>query len=494
MDFDKILPRSFNSVKLTPLQRNIQPANSTNANPSSLINNNFNRDKSPTKTNPNASEIFPDPPLEAASAESNELIQKFVANYTIEYETYVEIAKRAEDECRRALAANAIPAIVTSRAKRADRLLQKLETRNETKKEAVPPTPYRDLKDIMNDLFDLSGVRVALYFPSQEALAAGIIRGLFVSCIQKDLPENPSSPSQRYRATHLRVKIFKSAQYWNTNCMIEIQVASLLMHAWSEVNHDLAYKTLKGTLSESEKLMLDGLNDLTRAGEKMLAQLKGSMDERLATPDRPFATYFELGAFVQRSFASNSKASEYRVSMLSNLFDVTKHLGINTPSALKERLKLWKTNSASPESSITQSILDYLLNSVGEKQTGDPLTTPFLYNDHDDLNSSFKLLRDGKRHSIVAQILEYAVKELTQQSRESMARSKVPEVAYNCLQSKGLLNDKRKSPNLGSANAIDNIKILWGWFTENDSAQIRLALVMGRVKGGEVFKTIARRE
>ena len=35
---------------------------------------------------------------------------------------------------------------------------------------------------------------------------------------------------------------------------IEIQVASVLMHAWSEVEHDLVYKPLSGTLSEEELL------------------------------------------------------------------------------------------------------------------------------------------------------------------------------------------------------------------------------------------------
>ncbi len=39
------------------------------------------------------------------------------------------------------------------------------------------------------------------------------------------------------------------------------------MHAWSEVEHDLTYKPMQGTLSEEELSILDELNGLVLAGE-----------------------------------------------------------------------------------------------------------------------------------------------------------------------------------------------------------------------------------
>ena len=39
------------------------------------------------------------------------------------------------------------------------------------------------------------------------------------------------------------------------------------MHAWSEVEHDLVYKPLQGTLSDEELAILDELNGLVLAGE-----------------------------------------------------------------------------------------------------------------------------------------------------------------------------------------------------------------------------------
>ena len=45
------------------------------------------------------------------------------------------------------------------------------------------------------------------------------------------------------------------------------------MHAWSEVEHDLVYKPLNGTLSEEELAILDELNGLVLAGEIALERL-----------------------------------------------------------------------------------------------------------------------------------------------------------------------------------------------------------------------------
>ena len=47
---------------------------------------------------------------------------------------------------------------------------------------------------------------------------------------------------------------------------VEIQVASVLMHAWAEVEHDLVYKRLEGELSDDEsgrlqsRVLLAGLS------------------------------------------------------------------------------------------------------------------------------------------------------------------------------------------------------------------------------------------
>ena len=64
----------------------------------------------------------------------------------------------------------------------------------------------------------------------------------------------------------MREESLDRSQKKYTTARIEIQVASVLMHAWSEVEHDLVYKPLQGTLSDEELAILDELNGLVLAG------------------------------------------------------------------------------------------------------------------------------------------------------------------------------------------------------------------------------------
>jgi ppGpp synthetase/RelA/SpoT-type nucleotidyltranferase len=64
-----------------------------------------------------------------------------------------------------------------------------------------------------------------------------------------------------------------------SNPVIEIQVASVLMHAWAERDHDLVYKTLtSGPASREERCLLDATNGLVHTGEVFLQQLQTAMD------------------------------------------------------------------------------------------------------------------------------------------------------------------------------------------------------------------------
>ena len=72
----------------------------------------------------------------------------------------------------------------------------------------------------------------------------------------------------------MRDEILNESQRKYGAARIEIQVASLIMHAWSEVEHDLIYKPMQGTLSEEELSILDELNGLVLAGEIALERLQ----------------------------------------------------------------------------------------------------------------------------------------------------------------------------------------------------------------------------
>ena len=66
------------------------------------------------------------------------------------------------------------------------------------------------------------------------------------------------------------------------------------MHAWSEVEHDLIYKPMQGTLSEEELAILDELNGLVLTGEIALERLQAAGNEGSRTVRLPLPTSLSL--------------------------------------------------------------------------------------------------------------------------------------------------------------------------------------------------------
>lgn len=229
------------------------------------------------------------------------MIDKFLDGYERQFDYWEAVARRAHALIEAELATSGLRAIVTSRAKSVDRLRDKLEQRNRKKR-------YRTVAQVGGDIVDLAGVRVALYFPSQIEEVAKIITVLFELDEIKTFPladaARPGDPRfSGYRAQHFRVRIpvgrlaDDEARY--STALVEIQVASVLMHAWSEVEHDLVYKPLEGNLSVAEYALLDQLNGLVLSGEIALEQLKIAGDQRLSETESSFRDHYELAEFLR---------------------------------------------------------------------------------------------------------------------------------------------------------------------------------------------------
>lgn len=208
------------------------------------------------------------------------VIDNFIRQYEKEYDFYKQLARLSHDVLESEIINRGIKAMVSSRAKRIDRLKEKVENRNKTKN-------YKNKSAIEKDIVDLAGIRVALYFPADRKIIDELIHDLFAIVEVKNFPENSHKPKfekrfSGYWATHYRVKLKKSDEIDKrfTDTVFEIQVASVLMHAWSEVEHDLVYKPFSGDLSEEELSILDQINGLVLAGEIALERLQKAITER----------------------------------------------------------------------------------------------------------------------------------------------------------------------------------------------------------------------
>ena len=102
------------------------------------------------------------------------LIDEFLMYYANEFDFYHEAAHQAAMVCESVLQKNGIRANVTYRAKQVESLREKIIRRKETKM-------YCTKEDILADLVVLSGVRIAVYFPSDKEEIGRLICQEFVA-------------------------------------------------------------------------------------------------------------------------------------------------------------------------------------------------------------------------------------------------------------------------------------------------------------------------
>ena len=121
------------------------------------------------------------------------LIEEFVQRYRREYDFYEQAARLVAQLLDSALQSAGARAMVTSRPKSVARLEAKVKQR-------APNKNYTTFDDIYRDIVDLSGVRIALYFPAERDQVGKLISENFVSIgTPKHFPiQSPPLPEKRF--------------------------------------------------------------------------------------------------------------------------------------------------------------------------------------------------------------------------------------------------------------------------------------------------------
>lgn len=292
------------------------------------------------------------------------IIDMFMMGYIKEYDYYREFSRICADLIESKLESNGIRSIVTYRAKRPDRLRQKLISRNTTKH-------YRSVEQIYNDIIDFSGVRIALYFPNDAEEVKKIIESDFIIISEKNFPGKEHDPQKRfsgYWAKHFRCSIksenlsINDKRYQSEN--VEIQIASILMHAWSEVEHDLVYKPLSGKASEDELAILDLLNGLVLTGEIALERLQIALRNRTLQNKQPFPNHYDLANYLYSKFKQDNdfKGGEIENLVLGRvdiLFQFLTEINMNRVCDLEPYMS--NHYDISNERSIVNQLVDYII-------------------------------------------------------------------------------------------------------------------------------------
>ena len=300
-----------------------------------------------------------------------ELLNQFIDNYKKKYSFYETAGRMAAQQLEEALRTAGIRAIVTSRAKNPARLKTKVVQRNEKRQE-----PYRTVNEIYGDIADLSGVRVSLYFPGDREKVDRLINGLFTVHGLKRFPGQSKPPTYNkrfsgYWASHYRASMKEENllpdQKKYTSVRIEIQVASLLMHAWSEVEHDLVYKPMQGTLSEEELSILDELNGLVLSGEIALERLQSAGNQRIKRKNASFESQYDMASYLYNFLTSKYKKDsiEQRMGYVELLFKLASRLKLTAVKDFEGILKA--TKIVNDKRTIAQQIIDQIINGNEKK-------------------------------------------------------------------------------------------------------------------------------
>jgi len=165
-------------------------------------------------------------------------IDDLVRRYLPQMARFEESAHHIEDQLRRELRANAIKALLSSRAKHPEDLRGKLQ-----RKRGKAEYGFMALdQDIGALVTDLAGCRVLVYDRADIDIASRLVKQ---ACELAPLPNNEErhDKDSGYKANHFLVRIPTSTSRQSLHgTVVEVQVTSLVTHAFAEVEHDILYK------------------------------------------------------------------------------------------------------------------------------------------------------------------------------------------------------------------------------------------------------------
>lgn len=283
-----------------------------------------------------------------------------MARYNRERDYYEAVCNLCATQCRSLLASRGLRALVTSRSKEPSSLEQKLRRK-------LPEGSSEDADSVYRRIVDMAGVRIAIYFPGNLTEVENLIRENFHVQERRQYPAESSQdkPFFGYAAVHYHVRLKRGnlgdpeGRY--SDALVEIQIASVVMHAWAEVEHDLAYKPSTGELSIDEREILDQLNALAIASEAALKLLQQALERRVKSADMQFKNHYDMAAYLYDELKSRATpgAAEPRMGRVDVLFQFLRLATLDSPKHLG---KLIDGLDDSPKANtIAQQIVDRIL-------------------------------------------------------------------------------------------------------------------------------------
>lgn len=279
-----------------------------------------------------------------------------LTQYDAQRKKYERFAKEIEHQLRSILEEKGIVcSAITSRVKDRDSLAKKID---------VKLDKYSDLAEVT----DIAGVRVITYYDSDVELVSKIVEREFCVDAENSINKREALGPEKfgYCSVHYvvsmngeRLKLSENKGYAGIKC--EIQIRTVLQHAWAEIEHDLGYKSeiavpkdirrsfsrLAGLLEVADKEFQEIRDFLTAYRERVEAEMEESGPE---TPDSELDAVVleaaintkpqlqELNRRIGETAGMEVNAQEIQEKYVSTLKEL-KYLGIHTTAQLDQCVK-----------------------------------------------------------------------------------------------------------------------------------------------------------
>ena len=136
----------------------------------------------------------------------------------------------------------------------------------------------------LDDITDLCGIRIITYYEDEvDKIAAFICKQFSIDRENSIDKRKKLSPGEfGYASLHLIVNLPVNAKgickgAYDKICKVEIQIRSILQHAWAEIEHDLEYKNPAGTSDEVRRRFCRAAA-LLEAADEEFRSLRSTLD------------------------------------------------------------------------------------------------------------------------------------------------------------------------------------------------------------------------
>ena len=238
---------------------------------------------------------------------SEDIIRNAVLRYHREYDRYLKLSARVAEICRfEIVEGKAIRAQVTFRAKSPKSLEGKLRRFAASGKKNLS-----SVQSVFDEIRDLAAVRIATYEQRHEDQIVQLVCKRFAdqkggSPTPERKDKNASDKTNFYRASHIEVFLPDTdviGTYANVvDVPCEIQVCSMMAHVWNEIEHDLGYKPVTGSLSDQEHSLLVSLGFAVRQGDITIGNLFAETERRQQLHGGAFTDVYDFVARVRGWF------------------------------------------------------------------------------------------------------------------------------------------------------------------------------------------------